>query len=348
MFGGQAPSGSGSQSQDRDGEDERQPKPKRAKVAKTPRAQAAKLATLESPAPVEADAPASSSSWLFGGKPRAAKGKGSKELDSTDKVLQQYESLKKMFGDETNFMAITYNKVTIMAEKVESRSTDELQKYYREASSGPEAAKSIDIMRRLAQARNEVAALCQLVSAIHDAEATAATLRGAMDEAAQAGLTMPPSLVKMQGARVLQELFKAQRFSEYFETLQSKELLATFGEDQAQIVDFQFCAVTASITKCLQQEVQPPGFENFDKEMKESAGKMSAEEKERKATDSCRMLQIRRLQYALCVPLFRFRHVSVPLELCLMSLPSCPFLKERSAAAKLFAENTPRVSWISC
>ena len=60
-------------------------------------------------------------------------------------------------------------QVTEMSEKLASRSTDDLMKSYRELSTtvGPDAQKALEIMRRLAEANNQVAAMCQVVSALH-------------------------------------------------------------------------------------------------------------------------------------------------------------------------------------
>ena len=224
---------------------------------------------------------ASSSSWLFGGKVRAInKGKGSKELDATEKVIQQFESLRKQFKDESNFISITFNKAKLMQEKLEARSSEDLQKVYREASNGPDSTRAVDIMRRLVEANTEMVVVIQLVSAIHDAEATADTLQAAIDEVETTGLSLPSSLKKMHLARALQEVFKAGDFVEYFKKLESECLAKIFGEDSgAEIADFRFHAVSSNLVKFLHQEITPPSIEDA-KCKKDPGEKLTAEDKE--------------------------------------------------------------------
>ena len=265
--------------------------PTKAKIAKTSAGQLlgggqssnAEDVQSEAGAPAEV---ASSSSWLFGGKVRViSKGKGTKELESTEKVINQFESLRKQFEDESNFMSITFNKAKLMQEKLEARSSDELQKIYREASSGPESTRAIDIMKRLANANVEMVSILQLVSAIHDSEATSDTLQAAMDELEPAGFKLPSSLKKMHLARALKEVFKAGDFVEFFKKLESESLVKVFGDDAAaDIADFRFHAVTANLVKFLQQEITPPGIEDAQG-TKDPGEKLTAEDKERLAKE---------------------------------------------------------------
>ncbi|CAE7818685.1 unnamed protein product [Symbiodinium necroappetens] len=168
-----------------------------------------------------------SSSWLFGGKPRGAKGKGggkgNKELDNTEKVLNLYDGICKQLENEDTFMSLTFKKVTDVSEKLTNRSTEELMKVYRDLSqSGSETQRAVEVMRRLAAANTRSTSICQLVSALHDGEATAGTLRASIDEARDAGVSLPISVDKIAFARVMLEISASGQWDELLDTLQGQ------------------------------------------------------------------------------------------------------------------------------
>ncbi|CAE7872994.1 unnamed protein product, partial [Symbiodinium necroappetens] len=210
-----------------------------------------------------------SSSWLFGGTSKLrskgkARGKGSckgsKELDITDRILQQYDSMKAAFANDASFMGISFAKVTTMSEKLQGRSSEECLKLLRELSSsgsGVDTERALTTMRKLTSANSEVPALCQVVSAVHDVEASAATLLEGIEEAKSAGISLPESLQQMYHARALMEKCKAGDWQGFFDMLQGDAIAAMFGNgpEQDALIEFQFCSFRSSLSKLLQQEV---------------------------------------------------------------------------------------------
>ena len=223
--------------------------------------------------------PQSSSSWLFGGKQQRnskvkGAGKGSRELEATDRVLQQFSSIVNNFADEDQFLSVTFKQVNAVQGKLETRNTPDLQKLYRELStSGNETQKAVDILRRLTKASSQVGTLGQIVAAIHGG-ATAATLKELMSEAEQVGVKLPASLGKMQVARALAELSMAAEWDKYLELLQGDEVAGLYGDDKDALADFQFCSLKNSLCKWLQQETSGP----FSADAKTTDGKAITEE----------------------------------------------------------------------
>ncbi|CAE7677922.1 unnamed protein product [Symbiodinium sp. CCMP2592] len=211
------------------------------------------------------DVATSSSSWLFGGKPRSVASKGAgksskevKELEATDKVIVIFESIAKTFADDDAFHSVTFAKVNGVASKLQARSTKELQKMYRELSQdGSDSQRAVDVLRRLTSANVQVEVLGSLVAAIHDAGTTSATLSRCMQDAESSGLSLPVSLSKMCMARTLLELGSSGQFQAYFERLESEEVDKLFGGDADAMAEFQYCSVKTTLCKQLNQEVQP-------------------------------------------------------------------------------------------
>ena len=235
-----------------------------------------------------------SSSWLFGGANKLrAKGKGGgkgacKELDMTDKVLHQYDSMKSAFANDASFMGITFAKVTTMSEKLQGRSSEDCLKLLRELSSsgsGPETERAMQVMRRLTSAISDVQALCQVVSAVHDVEASAATLLEGIEEAKSAGISTPPSLQQMYHARALTEQCKAQNWQGFFDMLLGDAIEAMFqdGSEQDALNEFQYCSFRSSLSKLLQQEVSLPEVQKSkDSDPNVQSQPISEEEKARR------------------------------------------------------------------
>ncbi|CAE7277422.1 unnamed protein product [Symbiodinium microadriaticum] len=206
-------------------------------------------------------------------------GKGSRELEATERVLQQYNSLAGNFADEAQFMAVTFKQVSTVQTKLEARNSVDLQKLYRELSTtGNETQKAIDILQRLTKAVSEVGTLGQIVAAIHG-EATAATLKELMAEGDSMGLQLPASLAKMQSARALVELSVGGEWERYLALLQGGEIASLFGDDKDGLADFQFCSLKNSVCKWLQQETAVPS----STEPKATDGKAQVVTEEQKA-----------------------------------------------------------------
>ena len=254
---------------DVDGEDELPKKRAKVKAAASGRGKTPKAATVElekqpnaedTASQADVTEVASSSSWLFDsskrpGKPKGS-GKGSKDLEASDKVLVQFTALKRCFSEESSFLSVTFSKTTALAAKLEARNTPELQKVYRElTTSGNETERAVDILRRLAAATAEVSVLGQLVSAIHDAEATAATLAESISEAESLSLVIPSNVRKMQVARVLLEFSAAGKWTDYLTHLESTAVSELFAEDKDALEEFQFCSLKTNICKWLQKEI---------------------------------------------------------------------------------------------
>ncbi|CAE7246397.1 unnamed protein product [Symbiodinium sp. CCMP2456] len=207
-----------------------------------------------------------SSSWLLGGKPRGPKGKGSgkgnKELESTEKVLTLYDGICNQLENEDTFMSLSFKKVADVSDKLTNRSTEELMKVYRDLSqSGSEAQRAVETMRRLAAANTRSTSICQLVSAIHDTEATAGTLRASIDEARDAGVNLPISVDKIAFARVMLEFSASGQWDDLFNTIQGEPVQNLFqNEPEADRADrcmeFQFVSLKTCIIKFLNQEIQ--------------------------------------------------------------------------------------------
>ena len=150
-------------------------------------------------------------------------------------------------------------QVTEMSEKLAGRSTDDLMKSYRELSTtvGPDAQKALEIMRRLAEANNQVAAMCQVVSALHG-ECSADTLEESITEARQAGLALPPAVDRMCVARKLLGHSAAGRWAELLDMLQGQCVKSLYDKDADGLLDFQFCSLKTCVQKFLNQEVLLP------------------------------------------------------------------------------------------
>ena len=227
-------------------------------------------------------------SWLFGVRSRGPKGKGggksggkaaNKDLDATEKVLQQHESLKQLLAADSTFLTLTFQKMTAHSEKLHSRRTPELQKTYRELCAGSTDGRACEVMKKMAAAMSEVSAMCQFVSAFKDQEAAAETMQEGLTEARDAGLDIPTSADKMCKARLLLQLAKAGQHKEFLLLMQSNELEALFGAEKDEFVEFQFCSFKSAISNILNEEVEAPGFENLDKDTT-----VSPEEKQRRET----------------------------------------------------------------
>ena len=254
-----------------------QPRPKRAKhAARSSRASAPGLPGLMENLPGNDAASqgesgadfGQSASWMFGGKSRGAlgkaAGKGSKDLDQTEKVLTQHDVLKKQLGDDDIFLSLTFQKISLHAEKLQARNTDDLQKLYRELCTGPAEARASDVMRRIHAAMVEVTAMCQFISAFKDQEATADTMEEVMAEARDMSLPIPDSAPKLCQARRLLELSSAGRWADFFTHLQSDKCTSMFGENTEALIEFQFCCFRTALTKILNQELEAPGLQARD------------------------------------------------------------------------------------
>ncbi|CAE7797949.1 unnamed protein product [Symbiodinium sp. CCMP2592] len=274
----------------------------------------------------------SSASWLFGGssKIRGAKGKGAgkgscKELDLTDKILQQYDNTKVAFASDASFMSITFAKVTTMAEKLQGRSSEECLKLLRDltaSGSGTDTERALSIMRRLSAANSEVAALCQVVSAVHDMEASAATLLEGINEAKSAGISLPGSLHQMYHARALKEECKSGNWQGFLDMLQCAEIGAMFGtgSEQDALIEFQFCSFRSSLSKLLQQEVSPADVQKPDPNV--PSPPISEEEKSRREAAKNQAMKARALELANGVKDFLHCFLESPLSATWSQHPS--------------------------
>ena len=224
-----------------------------------------------------------SASWLFGLKAPKGHGKSNqkdlKELDATEKVLNQHENFKKYLAQDSTFMSLTFQKVTAHSEKLHSRDTQELQKIYRDLTNGQTDGRACQIMKKLAKALTEIGPMCQFVSAFRDQEATAETMMEGLAEARDVDLEISGEAEKVCMARLLLQTAKAGKHDDFFGALESSKLQGLFREDKDGMNEFLFCSLKSALTNILNTELEAPGFENFAKEMKE-AGHISAEEKQ--------------------------------------------------------------------
>jgi hypothetical protein len=227
---------------------------------------ASDVAAADTASQAEPDVGASSS-WMFGGSTRARgpqRGKSNKEVDSTEKVLQQYEGLVRQLSEETSFLNLTFAKVTNMSEKLYQRNTEEILRACREVcgAGGPEGTRAVAVMKRLAAAIDQVGPFCQVVSALKDAETTSQTMMQSLQEARQSGLVLPGSCDKIAYARRLQELSKTMQWAPYLDALASKDLVRLFPENTeegpAALADFQFFSLKTTLVGFLNQEIPLP------------------------------------------------------------------------------------------
>ena len=156
-------------------------------------------------------------------------------------------------------------------------------KVYRESSmGGVDGQRALDVMRRLTEANSKLPAMCQIITAIHDAEATAETLQSSVTEAEESGILVPETLKKMCKARHLLELSAEHRWSDLLHTLQGPAVSDLFYKDPEGLAEFQYYTVKTGITKFLNQEIVVPGAE-ADKAKADGTGNAAPLTAEKKA-----------------------------------------------------------------
>ena len=201
----------------------------------------------------------SAAGWMFGAGPAPSRNKKAekcKELDVTSRVLQAFESLKASVCDANNFMSVQYFKCTSMAERLAGRSTEELMKVYRETTVADATGcnAGLAIMQRLHAANTQLMLITNFVSALHDAEATPATLQKCLDEARAEQLEFPAVAWHLCHARRCQELAAALQWEDFCRNLSPGIIESMMDESQAQ-VDFQVACVRSTVQTLLKREI---------------------------------------------------------------------------------------------
>ncbi|CAE7495891.1 unnamed protein product, partial [Symbiodinium microadriaticum] len=208
-----------------------------------------------------------STSWMFGtgrvpkpGKGKAAGqgGKNSKELDATEKVINSFAGLKGLLADEETFMNVTFQKCTAMSQKIEARNSPELQKVYRHLAAEEQCEKAVNIMRDIAEAVHQVELMAELVAALTDKNAAAATIQEHLRAAREAGIPVTKCCEKLYYARHLQELSKSLAWTDYYEALLCDQMKAMFGDDDVALAEFQLTAFKSAVIAQLNQEIVVP------------------------------------------------------------------------------------------
>lgn len=186
-------------------------------------------------------------------------------------------------------------QVADVSDKLTNRSTEELMKVYRDLSqSGSESQRALDVTRRLASANTRSTCICQLVSAIHDGEATAGTLRASIDEARDAGVELPKSVDKIAYARLMLEYSASGQWQELFDTIQGQSVQDLFSAESdadrlERCMEFQFCSLKTCIIKFLNQEIRVASSQAGDAKGKGSVEVIGKEEKKKREDENARV-----------------------------------------------------------
>ena len=127
-------------------------------------------------------------------------------------------------------------------------------------------------------AYHQAQAIVNFVAALHDAEASAATLEDAATEVQSQGIALPDCVSHLTYARKCKELARNENWADYFNSLSKVNLGKLFGaEDAPELLDFQASSIKTVLSALLMAEVK------VDSKMD---GKELAEEEIQKAKDA--------------------------------------------------------------
>ena len=203
-------------------------------------------------------------SWMFQGKlySKASKQRASehsKDFDLTEKAIVAVEGLKLTISKQDTFLSITYQKARSAFEKIQSRNTEALQAMYRESSQSGDA-RGLDLLRRVTACEKEMQCILDLVSALHDSEASSRTLMHTAAAARAEGLSIPKFTDQLCRARSLNELAKEEEWEEYLKAMDIAELSkddSVFApEEEELMLDFQASSLMSTLKTLLMQEVK--------------------------------------------------------------------------------------------
>ena len=203
-----------------------------------------------------------STSWMFGTKLTAKSGRSktfehSQDFDATEKAISQVEGLKAHIGNPAQFLSLSYAKAQAVLDKIGARNTDPLQKIYREASQTPDGSHGLELLKRTVSAHRQAQAIVDFVAALHDAEASAATLEDAVAEVRNQGISLPDCVNHLSYARKCKELAKNENWADYFDSLSKENLGKLFGsEDAPELLDFQASSIKTVLSSLLMAEVK--------------------------------------------------------------------------------------------
>ena len=301
------------------------PKPKRAKTSKAmaiPSFSGASVGDADTASQAGSSA-APSSGWMFSGrlsgnKSARPKAEHQKDFDSSEKAIALVEAMKTMMVSSETFLNLSYAKARATLDKISARNTPALQTLYRETSKEGDA-RGLDLLRKVSTAEKEAQSIVNFVSALHDKEASAATLQQAATEAREEGVAIPLCADKLSCARRLTELTREKQWDTYLDTIDTeKGGLSMFDKDDSDgMVDFQCASLVASARGLLMVEVKLPEGAMKCHEALDEAAKIV---KEQELLDIQKWIHIEHLDAFI---------------VAFTKSPVCKFMQGKAAAEKL-------------
>ncbi|CAE7275864.1 unnamed protein product [Symbiodinium microadriaticum] len=269
-------SGAGSSRGDKE-KDETESKPKKIRMHSSSTSTKAQASSL-SDGQLHSETSSNAEGVGFGqGKGAGKSGqKENKELDATEKVLQQHNNFKNILAQQNSFMSLTFQKINGHSEKLSARNTLDLQKTYRDLSNEQTDGRACEIMEK---------------------EATAETMLEALTEARKAGLVIPAAADKLCMARMLLQKGKAGMHEEFLLLVESADLRDLFKDDVDSLKEFQFVSVKSVSTKILNEELEAPGFQSSNPG--ETVSAEQKQQREAKRRDAIQQLALDRTKQLL-------------------------------------------------
>ena len=196
----------------------------------------------------------------------------SKELDKIESVVLQSKQLSGLLCDSRTVMQVTVGKARAMLDKLEAKSTDEVNKMMLESikKDGPKC-RAAQVMQSLKDAKCLVETIVEFVEALHDQEATTDTLRTRSTALKDLGIFLPRSLNLVMCRRSAELLLSQGDLEKVFKFLDPKfaadmpqGIASILPEDESEekrdalVMEFQSGCITHCINQILMRDFTAP------------------------------------------------------------------------------------------